>query len=608
MSTRVASDQDRPRNSKQRRRRTRTGCERCRVQRRKCDEEKPQCGRCNAADIICRYETRISFLDKNSRTVSSDVVLPQNSSSATRGYPALEFVVNNSEARWEDASSNLTPNTTYHAAEKLGRPKPFAELLIASTRYSQRENSEVGSQLSRNEDIQDRSLDPPQNLSVWEEENGWLLFGRSSLSDDEVELLKHYLRYVAPWLDVYDQSQTFQCLLTQLAMKSPCVLESLLQLSAAFSDHPIEIIRRRGVGLLHIRAMSNPPTTESSSTSLRIIAVFALVRTVLFVQDVPDLWKPGFYASPRFHKFEFVDMTQRRIWLGLFTLIARLGMQCFLDQIAHSLMNQTAPIMLSEFMPQILNISKTFVASENKPHEILHACLCCLSLLADAMKFCLPISEAEKDLASSQSVSEAPTGPSCITRIGKLFDQLRMWWTNRPPQLQPLIETEGCDATFPTIAFASGAGISSNILYHTAMFLLLKNRWRLTPLFESSGSTVLDEIQTSPIWHARQVCGIAMNSEPEHTKCWDPSTMAALRLMARQMTHPSQQKEITTWFNRVKKAGWHIDSLIHRLHDEWGASSDSSEFRAPIENPRDLEGDFRKPRKDVEPDSDIVLA
>ncbi|RFU81940.1 c6 zinc finger domain-containing [Trichoderma arundinaceum] len=54
-----------------RKKRARTGCLRCRTRRRKCDERKPRCQRCIDAEAECVYGPRLSFLQKNAITLTS---------------------------------------------------------------------------------------------------------------------------------------------------------------------------------------------------------------------------------------------------------------------------------------------------------------------------------------------------------------------------------------------------------------------------------------------------------------------------------------------------------------------------------------------------------
>uniref|UniRef100_A0A0D2XD45 Zn(2)-C6 fungal-type domain-containing protein n=1 Tax=Fusarium oxysporum (strain Fo5176) TaxID=660025 RepID=A0A0D2XD45_FUSOF len=72
--------------AKTRLKRTRTGCFKCRVRRRKCDEGKPSCQRCVDGGFECQYGTKLSFLQKNAKTSSG-------SRNAKQSYAKLRFVV-----------------------------------------------------------------------------------------------------------------------------------------------------------------------------------------------------------------------------------------------------------------------------------------------------------------------------------------------------------------------------------------------------------------------------------------------------------------------------------------------------------------------------------
>ncbi|KAF6791335.1 C6 zinc finger domain-containing protein [Colletotrichum sojae] len=75
--------------SKARHKRTRTGCLKCRIRRRKCDEGKPRCQRCIDGNFECQYGPRLTFLNKNALTVSPS---PRATEAATPKYSRLQFV------------------------------------------------------------------------------------------------------------------------------------------------------------------------------------------------------------------------------------------------------------------------------------------------------------------------------------------------------------------------------------------------------------------------------------------------------------------------------------------------------------------------------------
>ncbi|KAK1974603.1 hypothetical protein LZ30DRAFT_574713, partial [Colletotrichum cereale] len=93
---------------RQRRQRTRTGCLKCRVRRRKCDERKPRCQRCIDGDFECQYGSRLTFLDKNALTVSPT---PNAGETSTPRYSRLQFVNPGSPNRTAKASSPPSPES-----------------------------------------------------------------------------------------------------------------------------------------------------------------------------------------------------------------------------------------------------------------------------------------------------------------------------------------------------------------------------------------------------------------------------------------------------------------------------------------------------------------
>ncbi|KAI1185031.1 hypothetical protein F5B17DRAFT_446423 [Nemania serpens] len=508
---------------RQRHTRTRGGCERCRAQRRKCDEEKPRCRRCARADAACKYVANISFRDENSQMLSDKVS--------------------------SDLIGTLMSSTKYHTIEFIHNDGRGQRGLLDAS-FCSLNDKRFGEQY-----VSANVTEIPSGLDL---DGRWPLVGTSRLSTAEVELMKYYIHHVAPWLDLFDQGRTFGQHVTKLAMASPCVLEVLLQLSAVSSDRPTDLVTRRGAGVFHLQAMSNPPGADSPSSALRSIACFVLARTQLFVDAIPDTWERSFRGDGAFlyfRRFEFPDPTQRQMWFAFLTLILRL-------EIAYCLMNQKTPLWIPQLARQIQTQKRTNGTGGHTSQQVLDASLECLELLVEAMTFSFPASEASDNAAAS--------GTYGANSWKELINRLRGWHKSRPSSLEPLIEIEYPGAVFPTVVFATGAGIAANTLYHAAMMLLLRNKPRSISLDEQADGLQLDSIQMSSEWHALRICGIAVNSEPENTLCWDPAMIAAFSLAALQITQRSQQNDILICLRRFRSAGWHVDSLINRLRGEWG--------------------------------------
>ncbi|KEF63232.1 uncharacterized protein A1O9_01209 [Exophiala aquamarina CBS 119918] len=222
----------------------------------------------------------------------------------------------------------------------------------------------------------------------------------------------------------------------------------------------------------------------------------------------------------------------------------------------------------SDLLRELLVPSDDLIADVNDSNGIMRTSLHCLALLGDVMTLCLPLSEEEDSLVPpSQSTREKEK--SRLTDWTHLLDQLWKWHSSRPTEVQALIEIDDHEATFPTILFTSSAGIFVNMTYHAAMLLLL-DHWPSNNLlvpFSSKAGVV--ETQVSPLWHARRVCGIALNSDPEHSKCWDPCMIAEFALAARLTPNPNQRNELLVCLDKVRMAGWRVDGLVRRLREEW---------------------------------------
>ncbi|KAJ0426113.1 hypothetical protein BJY00DRAFT_307616 [Aspergillus carlsbadensis] len=73
--------------------RCRTGCLRCRKRRRKCDERKPRCQNCIEKNFDCNYGMQVTFLPKNSITVSARELKGADADYDTKeSYGEIQFI------------------------------------------------------------------------------------------------------------------------------------------------------------------------------------------------------------------------------------------------------------------------------------------------------------------------------------------------------------------------------------------------------------------------------------------------------------------------------------------------------------------------------------
>jgi hypothetical protein len=226
------------------------------------------------------------------------------------------------------------------------------------------------------------------------------------------------------------------------------------------------------------------------------------------------------------------------------------------------------PSLIRDAVATLLSDTSQSGTTTNTAQTPLAASLSCLALLIDAMRLVFPGSGQDN---STPTQSDALHSASTRDESWKtLLDQLSAWYMARPPELQTLIDVERQDAAFPTVLFTSGVGMWANTMYHTTMALLLSQRLRPALSTEWLQGTLDDKRQISSLWHTRRVCGIAVNSDPELTRCWDPCMIAAFSFAARRMTHPTQHSALLVCLNRIKLLGWSIGPLIGNLQEDWG--------------------------------------
>jgi hypothetical protein len=149
------------------------------------------------------------------------------------------------------------------------------------------------------------------------------------------------------------------------------------------------------------------------------------------------------------------------------------------------------------------------------------------------------------------------------------WNDLQNWLSERPKELLP-VETIN-DKPFLRILFVHFAAIPSNQLYHTAAILLLK----MIP----KGIKLPRSPYTSPLWHARRICGISLTNP--HQGCLNYA-LQPLWIAGRFFSHPSEHKQITELIRDIEiETGWGMPWRIRDLETAWG--TDPIEERNPYD-------------------------
>ncbi|KAL5352800.1 hypothetical protein ACLOAV_002748 [Pseudogymnoascus australis] len=119
--------------------------------------------------------------------------------------------------------------------------------------------------------------------------------------------------------------------------------------------------------------------------------------------------------------------------------------------------------------------------------------------------------------------------------------------------------------SFPILIYTTPLALASNAAYHITSLLMLAHKPRLLKRLAGPGCF------TSHIWHAQSIAGIATSNDS--LEQWDPILVAGLLLMAKEMTHESQQSVLLDQLGRVTSMiGIKLEREIEALKSGWNIS------------------------------------
>ncbi|KAE8147166.1 hypothetical protein BDV25DRAFT_169366 [Aspergillus avenaceus] len=142
------------------------------------------------------------------------------------------------------------------------------------------------------------------------------------------------------------------------------------------------------------------------------------------------------------------------------------------------------------------------------------------------------------------------------------WEELAFWLDHRPCAICPVKSAPPrADRTFPEILFAHSAAISSNTLYHTSCILLL----------EIKPPTVLlttPDHCSSPIWHARRVCGISLTNPHPGSLI---NAIQPLYVAGKLLSHRREHIAVAELFKTIEQTtGWGAIWRLRDLEAIWG--------------------------------------
>ncbi|KAJ5232870.1 hypothetical protein N7468_005826 [Penicillium chermesinum] len=190
-------------------------------------------------------------------------------------------------------------------------------------------------------------------------------------------------------------------------------------------------------------------------------------------------------------------------------------------------------------------------------NSVKHAYRHILCLLAHALSLLYGVSDV--------------TPPDLAVQWTYLWTDCQKWYNERPTDTQQIVDFRGSEAdqidpdhnsSFPILIYTTPMALAANVVYHTMSLLLLTHKPRL--LKSLPGPRCF----TSHIWHAQSIAGIATSNDSPYQ--WDPIMVSSILLIARDMTHESQQLSLMGRLQKISAVtGINLVDEMRMLQRTW---------------------------------------
>lgn len=278
-------------------------------------------------------------------------------------------------------------------------------------------------------------------------------------SSEQLELFKNYLYEVAPWLDMFDNSNQFGTTVADLAQGSKALLYAIYAISSRQKEqtdpeYPSEkTINLYQESLKHLIPTVNRIIDKSIISACVILCVFEMMSSS------PREWRHHLEGCHALFEANDINGFSGDLERRLFWCYARMDVNS-------AVIGEQCTIIPSEsWLPKgcsIYELKRLFNDAKDDDmyaNYIVFLCSRVLNLIT-------------KDSKNFHQEWEF------------LWNEIIDWNLNRPFHLKPILGYD--DKPFPGVLFLNGPAISANQLFHMAVILLTQNKPRLYKIKPSS--------------------------------------------------------------------------------------------------------------------------
>ncbi len=366
-----------------------------------------------------------------------------------------------------------------------------------------------------------------------------------------LELWRNYLDEIAIWLDMFDNDRHFQSKIPLLAKSADHLHYSILALSSRQME-------RKDPGKLYTESLAlyqeaiQLIVKELYTLDIAVIASCVLLCVLEMMSSSPRAWGRHLNGCAMLLEAAGMNGAVGGLRQSLFWCFARM------DVWGGFLEDTLTKIPTSRwFIPSgsMIEAVTHFKAGSGGDSYANYAVFLCASVVnVISNKTGSYVGQAEVDPVSKTTYS---------ARWKALFDLLEDWYDKRPEEMQPLMTyPSSCDEPrepFSIVLYGNSPAVNGNQLYHAAAILMLQNKPRGIRLSKSPKSI---------LWHARQICGIAVSNSDHGARI---NSLQPLWIAGKIMSHETEHRAIIDLLAQIERdTGWATAWRAEDLRDYWG--------------------------------------
>ena len=367
----------------------------------------------------------------------------------------------------------------------------------------------------------------------------------------QLELWRNYLDEIAVWLDMFDNERNFQFKIPILAKSADHLHYSILALSARQMERQ-DPYKPYTESLELYQEAIQLVVNELYTLDTAVIASCILLCVLEMMSSSPRAWGRHLNGCAMLLEAAGVNGAIGGVRQSLFWCFARMDVWGGFLEDTLTKIPTSRWFIPSGSMIEAVNHFKAGFRGDSYANYAVFLCASVVNVISN-----------KNGPSVGQTDVDSPHKSTYSARWTALFELLEDWYNNRPEEMQPLMAYPSTSneprEPFSVVLYGSSPAVNGNQLYHAAALLMLQDKPRGLRLSNPTKSI---------LWHARQICGIAV-SNSDHG-AWINS-LQPIWIAGKIMSHESEHRAILALLAKIEReTGWATAWRAKDLRDFWG--------------------------------------